>query len=219
MANLPISRSFIYLLIFIVGAGLAIILSVPIFGRVKTSWDNFSVTKKKVALMSVKKDSLASLDKSSVESAAVAGRALPLKVGVVSALARIREVAQSAGVSISKVQMSTKEDAVPQTNVLSVSVVGGVSDVRRFVQEAQNTLPVVKIGEGKITTSGGPMETTVNFETFWKEAPKLPGIEELMPVLTGEEKTLLEKLKTFKGAIPVSGQSSSYEPRPNPFSF
>lgn len=219
MANLPVSRSFIYLLVFIVGAGLAIILSVPIFSRVKTSWDNFSVTKKKVDLMSLKKDSLANLDANSVESAAVSGRALPLRVGAVSALARIREVAQSVGVSVSKVQLSTKEDVVPQANVLTISVVGGVSDVRKFLEEAQNTLPLVKIGEGKITTSGGPMEATVDFETFWQPAPKLPGIEEALPVLTGEEKNLLDKLKTFKGATAVSGQSSSYESRPNPFSF
>lgn len=219
MANLPISRSFIYLLIFIVGGGLVIVLSVPIFGRARTSWENFSALKNKVTLMSAKKDSLANLEGGSVESAAVASRALPIRVGAVGALARIREVAQDVGVSVSKVQLATKEDADPPTNVLSVSVVGGVSDVRNFVEEAQKTLPLVRIGEGKIITSGGLMETTVDFETFYKETPKLPGIEEPLPVLTGEEKILLEKLRTFKRATAISGQTASYESRPNPFSF
>ncbi|MBI3290179.1 hypothetical protein HYZ78_02190 [Candidatus Microgenomates bacterium] len=214
-----INRRFLYTMTAVVGAFLLVLAGFPLFGQLVESWQKLNSLGQTVEKLSVKKDFLANLDAKEVNAAAVAARALPAKMGTLAAVAQVRAAASQKGVNIVRIQVTPKEETSPSATQIKIDIEGPLEQVNEFLKVVEKTLPFIQIGDGRTTKTGGLVETAVVLETYWKEVPKLPEIEEALPELTAKEKEFLTKLSGFKettsAAIPVAeGQG-----RANPFSF
>ena len=212
------NRRFLYTAAAIIGAFLLVLVSFPLFGKLIDSWQKLGGLRQTVEKLSVKKDFLANLDNREVNAAAVASRALPTKMGALLAVAQIRAAAGEKGVNITKVQVTIKE-AELNTAQIKIDIQGPLEQVNEFLKVVEKTLPLIRIGDGKTSKSGGLIDTSVLFETYWKGVPKLPEIDEALPELTDKEKEFLTKLNGFRETTKVIVPVSEGQGRPNPFSF
>lgn len=217
--TLTTDRKFLYSMGAIVVGALLLFVSFPIFGRLVSSFRDLNNLKTLVANLGAKRDTLASVDNNTVNSANIVVRALPTKISAMAAVAQIRAAATEKGVNISRIQATVKEGSNPATAQIRIDVEGPLDTIDQFLKVVETTLPYITIGEGKTTKTAELLQTSITFETYWKELPKVGGVEAALPVLTEKERQLLVKLSGFKevtsNAVPVAeGQG-----RANPFSF
>lgn len=211
-------RKFLYMISGIVVGFLLILVSFPVFGRLIGSFGEMNSLKTRVLNLTAKRDTLESVDAQTANSATTAVRTLPTKIGAMAAVAQIQAAANQNGVNITRISATVKDETNPQTAQIKVDVQSPIDTIDQFLKAVETTLPYVKIGGGKVSKTAELLETSIIFETYWKDVPNLPGVEVALPALSQKEKDLLTKIKGFKEtttfAIPVSGQG-----RPNPFSF
>lgn len=187
-----------------------------------------------VRALTTKKNSLKELVPELVKTQVeIATRALPHKPEFITSAARIQQAAQSAGVNILLLNFDAPSEvsqAGIQAGEMRVDVEGQPSNIMAFMTEIEQSLPFMRVTNGRLSTGGGISQVSLKVHSFWQKIPdRLPQITEPLGELSSDELNLLSQLQGFKEvqyrekAVPSLPSSltspAPVSPRSNPFSF
>lgn len=210
------------------------IASIPLIQKTLAINKEVAELAQSVKALEDKRDQLKNMNKSKLSnSATIASLALPEKPSPLLVMARIREAAASAGVIIKRIGVQIEENSEEQSvakkveategeNAVKIEVEGPVVNVANFLNDAARSLPVVRIGAGRMSVTSGIVTASVTVNTYWQNLPtKLGNIDSLLPQLTSEENQLLTQINQFRQVVSVGTvvETSGESGRLNPFSF
>lgn len=218
------TRPFLLPVILVVILALGIIGLFFLFKELQNSWGKVKGLENDLNVMAVKSEELARIDRAKIQSQKdITIKALPEALAVLPLMSNVRQISVQTGVQLTQMAVSLQgESKGPTVSNLRVDVVGALPDMQRFLESVEKSLPVVSVGDGRLSSSEDSVSISVTFQTFAKKIPtQLPAFTEQVNLLTKEEEELTQKLYQLYNQLPASTFSvpAPIEPRPNPFTF
>lgn len=174
-------------------------------------------------LLEGKADLLSTLDAEGLKKQVnIASSAIPSDNPSVLALSQIRTLAQENGLLISSFQIGESQEPKKTGRVVAATanVEGSIFSIISFLRTIENSTPLLKITDLKLTLSGGSVLAKATVVSSWNPLPsELGKVDSPISGISGTEQELLGKLSGLR--LPQISQSPVGQPagKPDPFAF
>ena len=207
---------FVSLIVLIV---LVIVLFQVALSKISLQTEEITKTQKEEKVLSAKLSFLSEAESQIGNQAESLSLYLPDKNSALSIIAQIKSLATPYGLIVENIKVGTeiKEGGVSKVSI-DFDVDGQTSAILIYLKSLKTAMPVMVFSRVKIAGATEVVRASVTLIGFWSPLlTKIPAITEPIKELTGEEKTLIEKITSFVqppfGKVAPAGPTS----RGNPF--
>jgi Tfp pilus assembly protein PilO len=194
--------------------------------RVQSNQTNTTSLKNEISILQSRLAALQSARPKVTDAISKTTDALPSDNSALLVTSQIRHLALDSQMEIKNINLSAvqKPDAQGIGSMqVSFTVTGQIKDMLTFFDNIVNSAPLLSFDSISLLSSETQSICQVSINSFWSPLPtELPSITDPLVSLSGEEETLLEKVKSLKAPVFVTGEqqvsSTSGQIKADPFS-
>ncbi len=198
---------------------LVIVLFQVALSKITSQTEEIANTQKDENVLSAKLSFLSEAESQIGNQAESLSLYLPDKNSALSIIAQIKSLAIPYGLIVENIKVGTeiKESGVSKVSI-DFNVDGQTSAILTYLKSLKSAMPIMVFSRVKIAGATEVVRASVTLTGFWSPLlTKIPAISEPIKELTGDEKSLIEKIASFTEPPFSKVTPSTPVTRANPF--